>query len=110
MNACKQLLIKIVALKTNGLAALLMLLLVTHLTVSCAGTPRDDLAAAEGDAEQICLRIMITGTNIPRQECRSKAAWDALAESDREIASEYFRQTGQRSGLMEPTESASPFD
>lgn len=106
MNACKQLLLTIVPIRANGLATLLMLLFVTHLTASCAGTPRDDLAAAEG----ICLRIMITGTNIPREECRSKAAWDALAEADREIASEYFRQTGQRSGLMEPTEGVSPYE
>jgi len=83
----------------------------TLLVAGCAGTSGtqtdsataavNNMAATEGAEEEECLLLKMTGTNIPKKYCSSKATWIALGKKDRQIAREYTRQMNERSGILE---------
>lgn len=52
------------------------------LLVSCAGTPANDTARADEE----CVYVRVTGSNLPIKECRSKAERDAIAAQQQAAA------------------------
>ena len=60
----------------------LSLVVLGLLLASCAGTPANDTARADEE----CVYVRVTGSNLPIKECRSKAERDALAAQQQEAA------------------------
>lgn len=90
-----------------------LFLLTALLTTACSTTaPEADVASATagnaGQAEEVCLLLKLTGTNIPKKYCRTPGEWEQLAANDRDIAREFLSQTQQRSGILEAADP-SPF-
>ena len=94
MNAFELLLSNIGKIQAKTLSLKLFVLTMVLLGASCAGP---NVARMEDDPNQVCLLLKLTGTNIPKKQCKTKEAWEALAKEDREVSDEYFRQTSQAS-------------
>jgi hypothetical protein len=52
------------------------------LLTACAGTPGGGVASAEED----CVYVRVTGSNLPVKDCRPRGEREALAAQQREAA------------------------
>ncbi|HHX81368.1 MAG TPA: hypothetical protein GX696_00105 [Pseudomonadaceae bacterium] len=57
------------------------------LLASCAGTPANNTAGADEE----CVYVRVTGSNLPIKECRSKAERDAIAAQQQAAAQNSVR-------------------
>jgi hypothetical protein len=77
---------------------------------ACSGTGAgqadgSQLASGEtGEAkrELECRKFLATGSNVPKQVCRSTEAWARIDKVEREVADEYGRQTRENSATVAP--------
>ncbi|MGV3591132.1 MAG: hypothetical protein ACO1PZ_05540 [Gammaproteobacteria bacterium] len=61
-------------------------LFASALLVSCANPPRDTAGA-----DQECVYVKVTGSNMPVKECRTAAEREALAAQNEEAAQQGLR-------------------
>lgn len=68
----------------------------------CAGPYAAGNQLADGAEGMECRKFMATGTNVPRQVCRSSEAWARMDRADQRGADEYGRQTRENSATVQP--------
>ena len=54
---------------------------------ACAGTPSGDTASADEE----CVYVKVTGSNLPIKECRSRAEREAIAAANEQAAQNSLR-------------------
>lgn len=57
------------------------------LLTACAGTPSSGTASADEE----CVYVRVTGSNLPIKECRSRAEREAIAARNEEAAQNSLR-------------------
>lgn len=71
------------------LNAALFFLLAGTAAPDTAPAPNGPTAASQANEKKICRRIEVTGSNLPKRDCRTKSEWQTLAKSQeraRELA------------------------
>lgn len=78
---------KLLSGRATGLFAPATLLGSLLLLTSCAGTPSADSASADEE----CVYVRVTGSNLPIKECRSRAEREAIAAANEQAAQNSLR-------------------
>lgn len=87
----------------GGITKAVAVLGFTIMLGACSGTGAGQGLAANSELD--CRKYQVTGTNLPKQVCRTKEAWDRIERVERQVVDEYGRQSRENATTLQPGSS-----